>query len=164
MGLLSALATQKLHGSLTGETGLNMFVDHYNTNSTGPLPLLGEEQIVMQYIGVEVAEKRPVKYPIIYVYCERLTHDLREKFRAVSAKCRLAAEVRVSQDRIDGLEAQAQCYADAVCQVLDHQRGDWGSGVYYGGGYEVTFHAVRSGGRNYLQVAKITLEVDICKE
>jgi len=164
VALLSTLATNALQTILTGETGLNMSIEQVGGIAGEPLAMLSESQIVRQYIGVEAAEKSPVRYPMAYVYCEKVTNTLREKFRAISAKCRLVVEVRVSQDRVEGLEAQAQRYADAVCDVLNHHRGDWGNGLYYGGGYEATFAAVRTGGRNYLQTAKITVDVDICKE
>ena len=53
-----------------------------------------------------------------------------------------------------------QLYVDAVTRVLDQRRGDWGGGMFYGGGYEAVFGAVKRGGKNYLQTARITLEVD----
>ena len=41
----------------------------------------------------------------------------------------MIAEVRVSQDRLDGLDNVSQMMADAVTQALDASRGDWGDGV-----------------------------------
>ena len=34
----------------------------------------------------------------------------------------------------------------------------------YNGGYEINYGAVKHGGRNFLQIAKITLDVDISEE
>ena len=76
-------------------------------------------------------------------------------------KAVMAIEVRVSQDRLDGIEEQAQMYLDAVTQVLDQNRGDWGEGMYYAGGYEATFAPVKHGGRNFIQSAKVTFEVAV---
>ena len=45
----------------------------------------------------------------------------------------MAIEVRVSQDRLEGIEEQLQMYVDAVTQVLDQNRGDWGEGMFYAG-------------------------------
>jgi hypothetical protein len=95
------------------------------------------------------------------VYCERISNTLREKFRRFSGSARIAVEVRGSLDRLEGLEEQIRFYADAVAQVLDNNRGDWGDGVFYPGGYEVTFGPVKQGGRNYLQTAKASFEVEI---
>jgi hypothetical protein len=48
-----------------------------------------------------------------------------------------------------------------LTQVLDGNRGDWGSGMYYAGGYQVAFGAVKHGGKNYIQVAKVTFEIGV---
>jgi hypothetical protein len=52
---------------------------------------------------------------------------------------------------------------DVLTDVLDANRGDWGDGVFYTGGYEVVFGAVKSGGKNFLQQAKITFDMDVSK-
>ena len=108
-------------------------------------------------MGVEQAG---VKYPVVYVYSDRVRNVLTEKFRNFSGKVRTVTEVRVSQDRIEGIEDQLRLYVDAVTQVLDANRGNWGQGAFYTGGYEVTFDPVQHGGQNFLQVAKVSFEVD----
>ena len=64
-------------------------------------------------------------------------------------------------DRIEGLEERVRLYVDAVTQVLDANRGSWGQGAFYTGGYEVTFDPVQHGGQNFLQIAKVSFEVDV---
>jgi hypothetical protein len=95
------------------------------------------------------------------VYCEKIQKQLKEKFRNFSGKAIMAIEVRVSQDRLDGIEEQAQMYLDAVTQVLDQNRGDWGEGMYYAGCYEATLAAVKHGGQNFVQIGKVTFEVGV---
>jgi hypothetical protein len=73
----------------------------------------------------------------------------------------MVVEARVSQDRLDQLETNLQAYIDAITQVLDNSRGDWGDGVFYDGGYEVAFGGVKHGGRNFLQVAKVSFVLEI---
>ena len=102
-----------------------------------------------------------VKYPVVQVYSDRVQNLLTEKFRTFSGKVRTVAEVRMSQDRIEGLEEKVRLYVDAVTQVLDRNRGSWGQGMFFTGGYEVKFDPVQHGGRNFLQVAKVTFEVDL---
>jgi hypothetical protein len=48
-----------------------------------------------------------------------------------------------------------------VTEVLENKRGSWGQGVCYLGGYEVSFPAVKHGGRNFLQTAKVTFELEV---
>jgi hypothetical protein len=50
---------------------------------------------------------------------------------------------------------------DAVTQVLDANRGSWGEGAFYAGGYEVSFDPIRHGGKNFIQSAKVSFEVDL---
>lgn len=128
------------------------------------LPTIPPSRVVAQNAAVEIAERAlAVKYPVIHVYVDRVRNLLTEKFRVFSGKVRVVAEVRVSQDRIEDLETRTKLYAEAVTHVLDLNRGDWGEGVFYSGGYEVTFEAMKHGGRNLLQVAKVAFEVDVSR-
>src|ERR1700686_1527074 len=124
-----------------------------------PIP---PEHIVRQNVAFDVEERSlAVKYPVVHVYADRVRNALTEKFRTFSGKVRTVAEVRVSQDRIEGIEDRVRLYVDAVTQVLDQNRGSWGEGAFFTGGYEVTYEPVRHGGKNFLQSAKVTLEVDL---
>ena len=118
--------------------------------------------VIAQNAPVALMEKSSaVKYPVVLVYSDRVQNMLTEKFRNFSGKVQTVAEVRASQDRIEGLEEGLRLYVDAVTQVLDANRGDWGQGMFFTGGYEVKFDPVQHGGRNVLQVAKVIFEVDL---
>jgi len=73
----------------------------------------------------------------------------------------MAIEIRHSQDGLTGLESAVELYADAVTQALDANRGDWGGGMYYAGGYQVAFGAVKHGGKNFVQTARVTFEIGV---
>ena len=119
------------------------------------LPPVGQDQILAQNVSIELAERSTdVKYPAVSVYCEKIVNQLKEKFRNFSGKAVMTIEVRVSQDRLEGIEDQLQMYLDAVTQVLDQNRGDWGEGMYYAGGYEAALGPVKHGGKNFIQVGK----------
>jgi hypothetical protein len=98
------------------------------------------------------------------MYCASVKNLQREKFRTFSGEANMVVETRISQDRVDGLETVSQMYVDAVTMVLDQNRGDWGNGVSYNGGYEVNYGPVKHGGRNFLQTAKISFSVDVSEE
>jgi len=115
-----------------------------------------------QNVSFELADRSlTMKYPAVYVYCEKIANLLREKFRSFSGKLFMVVEVRLSQDRLEELEKNLQGYVDTLTQVLDRNRGDWGQGMFYTGGYEAAFGAVKRGGKNFIQVAKITFEVQV---
>lgn len=118
-------------------------------------------QIVTGNISFEIAERSgETKYSSVYVYCDKISNVLKEKFRSFSGKVHLVVEVRVSQDRLDALEDKLQLYVEAITQVLNQSRGDWNQGLFYSGGYEVAFGAVKHGGRNFIKIAKVSFEVD----
>jgi hypothetical protein len=117
-----------------------------------------------QNAAAELVERAgAVQYPLVTVYCEKVVNDLKEKFRSFSGRVELAIEVRHSQDRLEGLEEAIEEQTDAVTKALAGSRGDWGEGMYYAGGYAVSFGRVARGGRNFTQVAKVTFEIGVSR-
>ncbi len=163
MAQTASVVAQIFAGFLSAtDTGVNNAVTTLAADSGIPLAPIPPAHIVTQNMSIDIFERSSVvKYPTVQVYADRVRNLLTEKFRAFSGKIRTVAEVRVSQDRIEGLEDQLRLYADAVTLVLNSNRGSWGQGAFYAGGYEVGFDPVKQGGKNFLQVAKVTFEVDM---
>ena len=103
----------------------------------------------------------PVKYPQLVVYCERIKNLQNEKFRKFSGQVDLAIEVRNSGDHVLGLEQSTLVYVEAVTDVLEECRGEWRECIYSSGQYEVKFEPVKPGGKRFLQVARITVPVQV---
>jgi hypothetical protein len=101
------------------------------------------------------------RYPAVYVTCESLTNLQTEKGRRFSGKARVAVECRMTQDRIDGLDAKVRLVADAIAETLFQSRGTWTDSMFFGGRYEVQYGAMKRGGKNVVQSARITLDVDV---
>lgn len=121
-------------------------------------------QIIEQNVASDLAEKTMgVQYPCVHVYCEKIANRLREKGRIFSGQAMMAVEARVSSDRLDDIEPQMNVLVDAITGTLEQNRGDWGAGTFYGGTYEIGFGAVKHGGRNFIQIAKVTLGLDISR-
>ena len=163
MAHISSTLTSYVFGLLTSDVGLDYHLTagmeddglNFNTES---------HSVAIQNASPDVSERgQTVRYPAIYLYCERLTNSLKEKFATFSGTGRLVIEVRCSQDRIEGMESIVERYADAVCRVLDDARGTWQDGAFYSGGYEVVFASLRHGGKNFLQTAKISFDVEVSK-
>lgn len=162
MPAIGAAATRKVVDILAGQTGLPFTVANLTAQERVELPQIGAAQVASLNIAFEVVEKTAgVTYPAVYVYCETLANQLKEKFRTFSGKAHMALEVRTSYDRLDNLARDLQLYAAAAAEVLDSNRGDWGGGMFYAGGYKVEFGPVKRGGKNFLQTAKISFEVDV---
>ncbi|MFN7995896.1 MAG: hypothetical protein U0Q18_19955 [Bryobacteraceae bacterium] len=159
---VSNTVTTQVLALLGGRQGLNARIASLTQAGTLVLPLIGQNAIAAQNASIELSERSSdAKYPAVNVYCEKIANQLTEKFRTFSGTARMAVEIRVSQDRLSGIEDQMQQYVDMVAQVLDQSRGDWGQGMYYAGGYEASFGPVKHGGRNFIQTGKVTFEVGV---
>ncbi len=163
MAQIGGISTKKSMAVLIASgAGLPDTVDALSAEQEITLPAITAQQIVAQNVAPELSDRSTAsKYPLVYIYCGKIVNQLREKFRTFSGSAQMVVEARVSQDRIDEMESHLQFYADAIMHVLDNNRGDWGDGVFYGGGYEVAFTAVKHGGRNFIQTAKVTFVLEI---
>jgi hypothetical protein len=163
MAQTATIVTQQFVQFLSAtDTGVSSAVAILAADSGVALTPLPPEHIVAQNVSATISERSvAVKYPVLHVYSDRVRNLLTEKFRTFSGKVRTVAEVRVSQDRIEGIEGQLRLYVDAVTQVLDSNRGNWGQGAFFTGGYEVNFDPVQHGGQNFLQIARVSFEVDL---
>jgi hypothetical protein len=118
--------------------------------------------VSVQNVSFDLADRSlQMRYPAVSIYCEKIANLLKEKFRTFSGQACLVIEVRLSQDRLENLEKNLQSQVDTVTQVLDQNRGDWGQGMFYTGGYEAVFGPVKHGGKNFIQIAKISFEVEV---
>jgi hypothetical protein len=162
MAWVGSTVTAQVVTLLSAPQGLNACVATLAQAENTTLAPVGMNQLLAQNVSIELAERSTdVQYPAVNVYCEKIVNQLKEKFRNFSGKAVLTIEVRVSQDRLEGIEGQLQMYTDAVTQVLDQNRGNWGEGMYYAGCYEAALGPVKHGGRNFIQVGKITFEVGV---
>ena len=154
--------TAQVVALLSAPQGLNACVATLALAENVALPSLGQNQILAQNVSIELAERSTdVVYPAVNVYCEKIVNQLKEKFRNFSGIAVMAVEMRVSQDRLEGIEDQLQIYTDAVTQVLDQNRGDWGEGMFYAGCYEAALGPVKHGGQNFIQVGKVSFNVGV---
>lgn len=163
MAKAGSVATRKMVELLSAPTtGVNAQVAQLASDSGVELAPIGPAQVMSQNVSAELSERSVVvKYPVVHVYTDRVRNQLTEKFRRFSGKVRTVAEVRVSHDRIEGIEERLRLYVDAVTGVLDANRGSWGEGAFFAGQYEVQFDGVKHGGKNFLQVARVVFEVDL---
>jgi len=159
---IAGWSRQKALAVLASDDGLPAAVEAFAQQLGVALPAITPQQIIAQNVTADIAEQStPSKYPLVYVYCDKVVNELREKFRAFSGEAQMVVEARVSQDRLEEIETNLQAYVDAITQVLDDNRGDWGDGVFFDGGYEVSFGGVKHGGKNFLQVAKVSFVLEI---
>jgi hypothetical protein len=125
---------------------------------------LAERQLGTTQAPAEIQERAgKTVYPDFQVYVERVRNKMTEKFRRFAGTVEVAVEVRVSQDRLEGLTERLQFYADAVADVMERNRGCLEEGLYLPGTYEVSFEAAKKGGLNVLQTAKVKCELEVSR-
>jgi hypothetical protein len=163
MASISGAATGYLVGLLTSATGVDARALEI-AKEDGAEHVAGVRTIMIQNAAADLAERTlQGKYPAVLVYCDKIANTLKEKFRVFSGTARICIEVRCTRDRLEGLDEHLQLYSAAVCRVLGNERGQWTQGLYYAGGYEVTYGPVRSGGNYFLQSAKVVLDVEVSR-
>lgn len=161
MANISTAATQAVSSRLTTPVGSDFKLNSIAASLGATVPL-ALSSVLVGNVGADLLEHAvPLRYPAAVLYCDKLTNTLKEKFRTFSGTARVVLEIRHSQDRVENLETTLQHYVDASCQVLDSERGDWGGGLYYAGGYEVAFAGVKKGGRQLIQTARISIDVEV---
>ena len=131
------------------------------SQSLGAVPAVLIGSITIGSASPEIMEQSLViAYPVFALYCDKLSNTLKEKFRTFSGTAQLSVDVRYSQDQIGGIQTTLESYVSATCQIFDESRGDWSNGLFYRGGYDVSFAPVKKGGKGFLQAAKIILSID----
>lgn len=162
MAQAGTIAISRFKQLLVAETGLTTAMKVLADFTGSAADEILERQVTSHQIAFDLEEKTAgAKYPSFHIYCDRISNTLREKFRTFSGTVQLNAEVRVSQDRLDGIDTILHRHVDGLTYVLDQNRGDWGSGMHYAGGYDITFQPIKHGGKNFLQSAKITFAVHV---
>jgi hypothetical protein len=162
MATIGSLVTGKTIQLLTGASGINLYLGQYTQDNGRPLAPLQGVQIRAQNVPPEIADKSSaMQFPSANVYCERIVNSLTEKFRMFSGTVQTTVELRHSQDRLEGLQNALENYTDAVLQVLAGSRGDWGDGMFFSGACQIVFTAVKQGGKNFQQVAKVSFEIGV---
>lgn len=162
MAGLSGTLTQTLVSKLTSTSeGVNLQIGAI-TESDPTLTQLSVKSVSAQNVSVDIVDTtQQTRYPSILVYCDKLTNNLTEKYRQFSGQARMNAEVRHSEDTLADVQTNLQTTVDAVCALLANSRGDWGNGAFYVGGYDVSYDPVVRGGKNFLQRAKVTFELEV---
>ena len=129
----------------------------------GSGPPFEARAVLLHNIPPDVADQnRGTAYPAVYLYVLRMENLPRRKFAGFSGPIKLVAEVRCTGERYDGLERELTACVEALTAALVASKGSWGEGLIYSGAYAVKFEPVKLGGRNFIQSAKIELDLEAC--
>jgi hypothetical protein len=157
-------AAAKVLRLMQGASGINASLLAMQQSGSPGGGFAAEVHVTAQNVAPDLVERSTaMRYPTANIYCEKVVNTLKEKFRSFSGRVEMVMEIRHSHDGLEGLESALELYTDAAAQALDATRGDWGNGMSYSGGYEITFGAVKRGGRGFVQAARIGFDVAVSK-
>lgn len=162
MAHVASMTVGHLATVLRAPDGLPYALEQMSLGSQMALPIAANLKVSEQNLAIDLAEKTSGGgYPVVHVFCERVENTLREKFRTFSGTSQVVAEIRVTHEHLDKLGEMLHLLVDGVTDVLDRSRGRWSDGMSYAGGYDVEFLPVKSGGKRFVQAAKVRLQVNL---
>jgi len=160
MANLGLSAVQGLRDRLLAADGANPKLEEISARDMVHLTELTERNVLLQHVGSKLAEENaPVTYPAVYLFCERMDNRLAAKFRRFSGEVSIIADVRVSNPRFEGLEEELGRYVEAIRGVLADHQGKWTDEIAYSGAYRVKYRELELGGFNFIQSARIEVEL-----
>ena len=160
MANLCLAALESLRTFLLASDGINAELAVIGGRDMSYLDPLMDETVLFQNVLDALADSNePVVYPAVYLYSDRLDNRLIEKFSKFSGLIFVVADVRVTEERIVGLEPQLARYVEALTAVLENHQGQWTDNLAYNGEYRVKFQQIQQGGQNFLQTARVEIEI-----
>ncbi|MFZ5926839.1 MAG: hypothetical protein ACOYX1_05270 [Acidobacteriota bacterium] len=104
------------------------------------------------------------QYPAMILFCEKIRSRPTERLRRFSGEVEVGLEVRVSQDRLEGITDRLHYYSDAVRDALERSSGCIGPGLYLSAEMAVQIDGVKKGGSHFLQTSHVTCTVIVNRE
>lgn len=156
---------ERVAGILEGENGLKDSLEQIRGSyGLGPENAWPAGVRVLKAAPEHVEKALGSRYPAVSVYCERVRSRPTERLRRFSGEVQVGVEVRVSQDRLEGITERLHYYSDAVRDVLERSRGSIGCGLYLSEETAVQIEAVKRGGSAYVQSSKVMCTVIVNRE
>lgn len=156
MATAGVLAEDLLAGLLSERRGLQASLTAI-AEREGLVELLDSEPLIVRRAGGGISDLQ--RYPAVWIYCKRMKNTARAKFARFSGSVTLVAEVATAHAKAELAERLLHFYIEALTDVLERSRGDWGSGITYAGGYEVEFSGTKLFGKHYVRSARVEIEV-----
>jgi hypothetical protein len=162
VNLVSMFPAEMFAKQLSANNALQSQLEQIATGANISLPLLTPEQVMLSSATADFADKNcDMSYPRVCIFGNGIKNQGIEKFRSFSGQVSLVAEILASGDLLADVNLWIHCYVEAVTRILRTSIGDWGSGVYYAGEYEVQFQVPKAGGLGFVQSAKLSFNVGV---
>jgi hypothetical protein len=162
MAPLTILTAQKLVDLLTSNASIETEVSFLSASSGIEVPLIPASQVYLSSAPAGMADlQQQLGYPRITVSSTRVNNTQVEKFRTLSGKVTVTAQIAATADLVTDVDTWIHFYAEAVTNILRENRGDWGDGVFFSGAYEVIVQPPAAGASGFLQLASVNIDVGV---
>ncbi len=161
---ITILISQKIATLLNAGNALQQQISALATSCNAVVPVITPSQVVLSSASPDLGDKNvQLTYPRICLYSAGLKNTQVEKFRSLSGAVTVIAEVWASANLVDEADQWIHFYVEALTYLMRINRGDWGDGVFFSGGYEVQFQPPKVGGIGYVESAKVSFTFDISR-
>jgi hypothetical protein len=161
---ISLTAAQKFVAVLTNASALQQKLADLGAAVRPALPLITPGQVVLSSAGPDLADRNAqLSYPRVCVYSVGFKNTQLEKFRSISGGVSLVADIWSSADLVDHAELWLHFYIEGITELLMANRGDWGDGFCFAGGYDVQVQPPKGGGLGFVQAARLTFSLHVSR-
>ena len=162
MAQTTAAALDRLQALLINpDTGINAQMSAIEARDGVIMQRIPNAQVVTMNLSAEIADDNlDFEYPAIFLWGEEAQNDNREKFAWFSGTIDLSLELRLTAALPEALEASMHRYIEAILDVLQNSQGEWTPGLIFSGQYTVRYSPARLGGDNFLQTARLSVNLE----
>jgi hypothetical protein len=162
---LTILAAQKFADLLTNSNNLEGEVTRIASLAVRSVPALPATQVFVTSTSTTMADlQQQLGYPRVAVFSNRVRNQQIEKFRSLSGVVTLVAEISATADLVDEVDSAIHFYVEGVSNVLRRNIGDWGDGMFFPGTYDIEVQPPSTGASGFLQLARITCELNVSRD
>jgi hypothetical protein len=159
---LTLLAAQKFADLLRLNDALAQTVATLAQTAGIFVPQLNTSQVVLTSANREIGDREiQFAYPRVVLYSSQIRNLQREKFRSFSGGIAVVAEIWSTSNLVQESDQWIHYYVEALTSILRNNIGDWGDGFIFSGIYDVQLQPPKLGGLGYLELAKLTLSLDV---
>lgn len=161
---LTILAAQKLSDLLTKEDALEQTINALAVSSGMMVQGITSTGVVLSSASAEIGDKDfELTYPRICLYSAAVKNTQVEKFRSLSGTVSVIADVWASANLLQDTDHWIHFYVEAMTRILRQSIGDWGDGIFFSGVYDVQFQPPKVGGFGYVELAKVTCNLNVSR-
>ncbi len=161
---VTLLAAQSVAALLTASTGVSAEIQELAVESQLAIPAIPSNQIYLSSAPASAADlQQELGYPRISIFSSKVKNTQVEKFRSFSGSAVVTAEIAITSNLINEVDTYIHFYLEAIANVLQRNRGDWGNGICFFGTYDSEIQPPKTGMGGFVQIARINFEVGVSR-